>query len=691
MGHLALYRRFRPIDFDDVVEQPHAVSALRQSVISGQVAHAYLFSGVRGTGKTTIAKIFARGINCRSPQNGNPCNECDICKSILNNTLLDVIEMDAASNNSVDNIRRICDEVMFLPSVAGYKVYIIDEVHMLSAGAFNALLKTLEEPPSHAVFLLATTEPHRIPATILSRCQRYDFRRISVGSIVERLRRIADEQNISIEDDALTVIAHTSDGALRDAISLLDQVGTASKTTVVRDDVLRLTGTVDDDFLLSMASAILKGNPASVITHTEQLIADGRDIPRFTLDLARTFRDLLVLFTCPEEKDLLPVLTRTKEKMRSLLDHTSGDKIIEVISRLSSLAGELKWTPDIKTSFEIALLSFCEKPAVSARLSASSSEDAIAGTSSSSPATSAPPATPPPPSESVPPVATASSAALAHPEEIDRPSAITPPKDSLPTEESASHAAASPQESLSPAEHALSDETTPSEESASPQESLPTRAQVSPAQAASISERPPLPEAPAELPLPSEPRPTRSIPSAVSVPLPPPPPPAESKTHPVADPPDLVEASLPKDKPPQGDSEKNETASLTSRWQEAKESWQELLEYWQDALFIIHLQLKKAAPFENEETLRIVFPDAMGNYAKNLTQTADYTTISKDIMKKMPHIQKIQLLTRTEFERETAGGGKPPDAANDKRPPWVDEMLAVAQNAGIIVEIPEKL
>ena len=245
MEHVALYRLYRPMNFDDIVEQEHAVAALRQSVILGKIGHAYLFCGTRGTGKTSIAKVFSRAINCQHPVNGNPCNECEICKGVIDGSLLDVIEMDAASNNSVDNIRRICDEVMFMPAKAKYKVYIIDEVHMLSTGAFNALLKTLEEPPAHAVFLLATTEPHRIPATILSRCQRYDFRRISNESIVKRLSFIAAKQNISIEPDALSAIATIGDGALRDSVSLLDQVSTTSgATTITRDDILRITGIV---------------------------------------------------------------------------------------------------------------------------------------------------------------------------------------------------------------------------------------------------------------------------------------------------------------------------------------------------------------------------------------------------------------------------------------------------------------
>ena len=358
MGHVALYRQFRSANFDEIVEQKHVVAALRQSVISGQIGHAYLFSGTRGTGKTSIAKIFSRAINCLHPQNGNPCNECEICRGILDNTLLDVIEMDAASNNSVDNIRRICDEVMFLPTRAKYKVYIVDEVHMLSGGAFNALLKTLEEPPAHAVFILATTEPHRIPATILSRCQRYDFRRIPLESMVARLREIADVQHTPIDDDALITISNLSDGALRDAISLLDQVSTGMTRRITRDDVLKITGVVDDAFLSSMANALLSGDSLAIVTLTEELVMDGRDIIRFTLDLARYFRDVMVVGVSPNPENLVQATSDSVEKMRLLADHTSSDTLIYAITRLSGLVSELKWSPDMRTSFEIALLSF---------------------------------------------------------------------------------------------------------------------------------------------------------------------------------------------------------------------------------------------------------------------------------------------------------------------------------------------
>ena len=357
MEHVALYRLYRPMNFDDIVEQEHAVAALRQSVILGKIGHAYLFCGTRGTGKTSIAKVFSRAINCLHPVNGNPCNECEICKGVIDGSLLDVIEMDAASNNSVDNIRRICDEVMFMPAKAKYKVYIIDEVHMLSTGAFNALLKTLEEPPAHAVFLLATTEPHRIPATILSRCQRYDFRRISNESIVKRLSFIAAKQNISIEPDALSAIATIGDGALRDSVSLLDQVSTTSgATTITRDDILRITGIVDEAFLNKFATALLEGRAADLLPLCRELAMDGRDLIRFTLDLAQYFRNILVTQISSAPQMLIESTSSAIAAMKALGSRTDSTTLLFFISRLSDLTNELKWSPSPRTSFEIMML-----------------------------------------------------------------------------------------------------------------------------------------------------------------------------------------------------------------------------------------------------------------------------------------------------------------------------------------------
>ncbi len=331
MAHVALYREWRPLTFDEVVEQTHVVTALRQAVITGQIAHAYLFSGTRGTGKTTVAKIFSRAINCLNPVAGNPCNKCEICTGILNGSLLDVVEMDAASNNSVDTIRRIVDEVLFMPSQARFKVYIIDEVHMLSTGAFNALLKTLEEPPAHAVFILATTEPHRIPATILSRCQRYEFRRIPLPGLISRLQEIASANKIGIEAAALDTIARLAEGGMRDAISLLDQVRMSAdvEKKVTRDDVLKLTGVADDELLARMSKALLTGDATGVLEAVGALIMSGRDLARFLLELAAYCRNLLIVSVTPEPGDLLQVTSVQLNRLKDVASLTDTNALLE--------------------------------------------------------------------------------------------------------------------------------------------------------------------------------------------------------------------------------------------------------------------------------------------------------------------------------------------------------------------------
>ena len=358
--NLALYRRFRPQTFDDIVEQKEAVTALRQSITKGRIGHAYLFCGQHGTGKTTIAKVFARAVNCEHPVNGNPCNECPTCKGILNGSILDVIEMDAASNNSVDNIRQITDQVGFAPSAAKYKVYIIDEVHMLSQGAFNALLKTLEEPPKHVIFLFATTEIHKIPSTILSRCQRYDFKRISREKIIERLRYVADKDNISVEDEALGLIAAQSDGAMRDALTLLDQMrAVTGGKTITGADVEDTTGTVDNSFLFKTANALIDGRFDELMGLMTELHESGRDYVKFTLELAHYFRDLLVIRVMPDPTKLLPYTSDTINEMYVTANKASADTLAGYITYLSKEVSDFKWSPDITTSFEIMMLRLC--------------------------------------------------------------------------------------------------------------------------------------------------------------------------------------------------------------------------------------------------------------------------------------------------------------------------------------------
>ena len=360
--HLALYRRFRPQTFDDIVEQKEAVTALRQSITDGRIGHAYLFCGQHGTGKTTIAKVFARAVNCEHPVGGNPCNECPTCKGILNGSILDVIEMDAASNNSVDNIRQITEQVNFAPSAARYKVYIIDEVHMLSQGAFNALLKTLEEPPKHVIFLFATTEVHKIPSTILSRCQRYDFKRISRDKIIGRLRYVADKENIPVEDEALSLIAAQSDGAMRDALTLLDQMrAVTGGRKITGNDVEEATGTVDNTFLFKTANALIDARFDELMDLMAELHESGRDYVKFTLELAHYFRDLLVIRVMPDPSKLLPYTADTVKAMYVTANKVSADTLSGYITYLSKEASEFKWSPDITTSFEIMMLRLCGK------------------------------------------------------------------------------------------------------------------------------------------------------------------------------------------------------------------------------------------------------------------------------------------------------------------------------------------
>ena len=359
--HIVLYRQYRPVTFDDVVGQEAAKTALRQSVVSKKLAHAYLFCGQHGTGKTTIAKIFARAVNCEHPVNGNPCNECPTCKGILDGSILDVTEMDAASNNGVDDIRPILQEVNFAPTRTTYKVYIIDEVHMLSKGAFNALLKTIEEPPKHVIFLFATTESDKIPATIISRCQRYDFKRIPLDLITARLREVCGKSGIKASDDALRLIASRSDGALRDALSLLDQISAISggDNEISSQDVEKITGTVDSSFLFKMANCLIDARFDELIDLCEILNASGKNQARFTLDLAAYFRDLLIIRVKADPIIYLPYPKETIKDMYQTAAKVSADTLTGYISYLSKEYAELRKSPDIPTSFELMLMRLC--------------------------------------------------------------------------------------------------------------------------------------------------------------------------------------------------------------------------------------------------------------------------------------------------------------------------------------------
>ena len=281
MAYTALYRKFRPTTFADVVGQEHITRTLRNQIIADRVGHAYLFNGGRGTGKTSSAKILARAINCLNPKDGEPCNECEICRGALNGSLTDIVEMDAASNNSVEDIRSIREEVNFLPTKAKYRVYIIDEVHMLSPGAFNALLKTLEEPPEHVKFILATTEPQKLPATILSRCQRFDFKRISNEDIIKRLKVVCNESNIEITDSALNIIAVLSEGAMRDALSILERCIQDGENKIDEDKIKDLVGIPKIAFVNSITEAIIDYDIDKALKSMDDILNEGKDLNNF--------------------------------------------------------------------------------------------------------------------------------------------------------------------------------------------------------------------------------------------------------------------------------------------------------------------------------------------------------------------------------------------------------------------------
>lgn len=366
MSYIALYREWRPTRFAEVVEQEHVVKTLRYSVGTDRIAHAYLFCGTRGTGKTTMAQILSRAINCLDPKDGEPCNECEVCREILSGSSVDVLEIDAASNNSVDNVRSIRDEVIYAPTKAKRKVYIIDEVHMLSTGAFNALLKTLEEPPEHVVFILATTEPHKLPATILSRCQRFDFRRISQESIVSHLDKISSAGGVSLEADAAKLIARMSDGAMRDAISLLDQCMSMGNKTISYDDVLSVVGIVNDTFMTGFIGCMLEKRVPAILENIALLVEDGRDIAHFVSDLVMYFRNLLICKSTGGACDnLIDVPREVMEIIRQQSGIITLDEIARYIRELSGLENNMKWAVNPRVLLEVTLVKLCGSMSIS--------------------------------------------------------------------------------------------------------------------------------------------------------------------------------------------------------------------------------------------------------------------------------------------------------------------------------------
>ena len=343
MSYTALYRKFRPSEFEDVKGQDHIVTTLQNQIKANRIGHAYLFCGTRGTGKTTVAKIFAKAVNCEHPVNGSPCGECEMCKSIAAGTSMNVIEIDAASNNGVDNIREIREEVTYRPTEGKYKVYIIDEVHMLSIGAFNALLKTLEEPPEYVIFILATTEVHKIPITILSRCQHYDFKRISIETITDRMRDLMQTEQVEVEEKALRYIAKAADGSMRDALSLLDQcIAFYLGQKLTYDHVLEVLGAVDTDVFSRLLRKVLERDVAGVLDIVEDLVMQGRELTQLAADFTWYLRNLLLVKTSDNIEDVLDVSTENMLQLKEESKMIELDMLLRYIRIFSELSGLVK-------------------------------------------------------------------------------------------------------------------------------------------------------------------------------------------------------------------------------------------------------------------------------------------------------------------------------------------------------------
>lgn len=360
MSYTALYRKFRPAAFEDVKGQDHIVTTLKNQIKADRIGHAYLFCGTRGTGKTTIAKIFAKAVNCENPREGSPCGECPLCRAISAGASMNVIEIDAASNNGVDNIREIVDEVNYSPAEGKYKVYIIDEVHMLSIGAFNALLKTLEEPPSYVIFILATTEVHKIPITILSRCQRYDFKRITIDTISDRLRELTEKEQVQIEEKAVRYIAKTADGSMRDALSLLDQcIAFHFGQELTYDKVLDVLGAVDTEVFSKMLRIILEGNVTGAIGLLEEIIMQGRELTQFISDLTWYLRNLLLIKTADGIEDIIDVSTENLVRLKEEAQMAENDVIMRYIRVLSELSGQIRYASQKRIMAEMGLIKLC--------------------------------------------------------------------------------------------------------------------------------------------------------------------------------------------------------------------------------------------------------------------------------------------------------------------------------------------
>lgn len=357
MSYTALYRKWRPVSFEEVRGQDHIVKTLKNQMISGRLGHAYLFCGTRGTGKTSIAKIFAKAVNCEHPVEGSPCGECAMCRQIGSGSSLNVVEIDAASNNGVENIRDIRDQVQYPPTEGKYRVYIIDEVHMLSIGAFNALLKTLEEPPSYVIFILATTESHKIPITILSRCQRYDFKRISIDVIAEHLKQLIAAEQIEVEDKALRYVAKMADGSMRDALSLLDQCAAFHfGERLTYEHVLEVLGAVDNSVFSRLFRAVVSGDTLSCIRGIEEMIIQGRELSQFVNDFVWYMRNLLIMKTTDDAENMLEMSADNLALLKEESELSDSEVLMRYIRIFSELSGQLRYASQKRVLVELAFI-----------------------------------------------------------------------------------------------------------------------------------------------------------------------------------------------------------------------------------------------------------------------------------------------------------------------------------------------
>lgn len=361
MSYTALYRKFRPDTFADVKGQDHIVTTLKNQLRANRIGHAYLFTGTRGTGKTTVAKILARTVNCENPTPDGPCGECRICRAIAAGASMNVIEIDAASNNGVDNIREIVEEVSYSPAEGKYKVYIIDEVHMLSTGAFNALLKTLEEPPSYVIFILATTEVHRLPITILSRCQRYDFKRITIDTITDRMKELIQEENVQVEEKALRYIAKLADGSMRDALSLLDQcIAFLLGEELTYDKVLDVLGAVDTEVFSRLFRFCLERNVLGCVQLLEEIVMQGRELTQFVTDFTWYLRNLMLLQASDNLEDVIDMSTENLKRLKEEAEMADMDRIVRYIRIFSDLSGQIRYSAQKRILVEVALIKLCK-------------------------------------------------------------------------------------------------------------------------------------------------------------------------------------------------------------------------------------------------------------------------------------------------------------------------------------------